>query len=373
MIILDKFKINGKLLKQLDYMILLVVVIIVLFGAINIFSATHVKYHYEFFRLQIGWLILGLLVVYTILLFDYSLIMNYASVIYWAMVALLVYNDITSKAINGASSWIKIGSRAIEPGEFAKLAMTLMLAKKLNDMEGNINNVKNFFVLMFYAVLPMTLIVIQPDMGLTMVSFFIALGIFYVSGLNLKVILGGLTSIVVLVAAVWNSPLMQDYWKKRLTSFLDPKQDIIGAGMQLWQSQIAIGSGGILGKGFMKGTQIAAGYVPEAHTDFIFAVVNEEWGMIGSLVLLILYGIILCRIIRIAKESKDVFGSVMCVGIASSLLFSVLQNMGMTIGIMPVSGITLPFMSYGGSSMLTNFIAIGIILNVGMRKKKINF
>lgn len=373
MIILDKFKINSKLLRQLDYVIIIAVVAIVLFGSINIFSATHIKYHYDFFRLQIQWLILGLAVLYAILLFDYSLIMNYASVIYWAMVALLVYNDITSQAINGASTWIKLGSRAIEPGEFAKLAMAIMISKKLNDMEGNINNVKNFFTLTFYAVIPMTLIVIQPDMGLTMVSFFITLGIFYVAGLDLKVILGGLTGLVVLVAAVWNSPLMKPYWKVRLTSFLDPKQDIIGSGMQLWQSQVAIGSGGILGKGFLKGTQIAAGYVPEAHTDFIFSVVNEEWGMIGSLVLLLVYGIILWRIIRIAKEAKDVFGSVLCVGISSSLLFSVLQNMGMTIGIMPVSGITLPFMSYGGSSMLTNFIAIGIVLSVGMRKKKINF
>jgi rod shape determining protein RodA len=219
----------------------------------------------------------------------------------------------------------------------------------------------------------MALIVIQPDMGMTMVSFFTVLGIFYIAGLNSKVIVGGISGVIIAIAAVWNSPLMEVYWKQRLTSFLNPEADELGAGLQLISSLIGVGSGGILGKGFLNGTQIAGGFIPEAHTDFIFSVVGEEWGLVGAAVLLILYALLLYRFIKIARNSKDIFGMILCVGVISTTLFSILQNIGMTIGIMPITGITLPLMSYGGSSVLTNFMAIGLVLNVGMRKKKINF
>ncbi len=369
----EKLKINSKLLKELDFTAIIICIIIVLFGAINIYSATRLKFGIYYFKLQFFWLIIGLGLLYFILLFDYSLIMNYASVIYWASIVFLIINDTMGSVTNGARSWISLGSRGIQPSEFAKIGMIIMLAKKLEDMEGNINNIKNFFILCFYALLPMALIVIQPDMGMTMVCFFIVLGIFYIAGLNSKVILWGLGAVVVLIAVVWNSPLMAPYWKVRLTSFLNPEADELGAGLQLISSMTGIGSGGILGKGFLKGTQIAGGFVPEAHTDFIFSVVGEEWGMIGAIILLIVYGFLIIRFIRISIYSKDIFGTILCTGVISSFLFSIVQNIGMTIGIMPITGITLPLMSYGGSSILTNFIAIGLVLNVGMRKKKINF
>jgi len=141
----------------------------------------------------------------------------------------------------------------------------------------------------------------------------------------------------------------------------------------LTQSLIGIGSGGVLGKGFRKGTQTALSFIPEAHTDFVFAVVGEEWGLVGAVILLILYGVLIYRFIKIAKTSKDWFGSIVCVGVISTFLFSLIQNIGMTIGMMPVTGITLPLMSYGGSSILSSFMAIGLVLNVCMRRKKINF
>jgi rod shape determining protein RodA len=311
--------------------------------------------------------------MYIILLFDYSIIMNYAGLIYWSSIGLLLVNDTLGKVANGARSWIALGNRGIQPSEFAKIAMIIMLAKKLEDMEGNINDIKSFFILMFYALLPMGLIVIQPDMGMTMVSFFTVLGIFYIAGLNSKVIVGGMSAVTVAVAAIWNSPLMEVYWKTRLTSFLNPEADELGAGLQLISSLIGVGSGGILGKGFLNGTQIAGGFIPEAHTDFIFSVVGEEWGLIGAAVLLLLYALLLYRFIKISMNSKDIFGMILCAGVIATTLFSILQNIGMTIGIMPITGITLPLMSYGGSSVLTNFMAIGLVLNVGMRKKKINF
>jgi rod shape determining protein RodA len=369
----EKLKINGKLLKELDFTAIVIAIIIVLFGAINIYSATRLKFGISYFKLQVAWLFIGLGLLYFILLFDYALVANYAGLIYWSSIIFLVINDTMGSVTNGARSWISLGSRGIQPSEFAKIAMIIMLAKKLDDMEGNINNIKNFFILCFYALLPMALIVIQPDMGMTMICFFIVLGIFYIAGLNSRVILWGLASVVVLIGIIWNSPLMAHYWKVRLTSFLNPEADELGSGLQLLASMTGIGSGGILGKGFLKGTQIAGGFVPEAHTDFIFSVVGEEWGMIGAMALLIIYGVLILRFIRISIYSKDIFGSILCTGVIASYMFSIVQNIGMTIGIMPITGITLPLMSYGGSSILTNFMAIGLVLNVGMRKKKINF
>lgn len=366
--IFNKLNLNKKLFKYLEFDVLIACAALVLYGAINIYSAIGMSY----FKLQVMWLFVGLAAVFCIILVDYAIIANYASVFYWGSVVLLFLNDfVLGTTTNGATGWIKIGSRAIQPAEFAKIGMIIMLAKLLEDMGGEINNFKNFMKLCIYAAIPMVLILIQPDMGMTMVCFFVVLGIFFIAGLDLRVIIGGLSSIVVAIVIVWNSSLMPTYWKGRLTSFLNPEKYVSDYGLQLYQSLIGIGSGGINGVGFGKGSQFR--FVPESHTDFIFAVIGEEWGMIGGILLLILYGYLIIKFIKIAKNSKDIFGKIICIGITSSFLFSIIQNMGMTIGIMPITGITLPFVSYGGSSMLTNFLGIGLILNVAMRKKKINF
>jgi rod shape determining protein RodA len=369
--ILQNLKLNKKLLRELDYSAIIFAICIVIFGCINIYSAMGKEYGIYYPKKQIIFMILGLIAVYGILIFDYILIENYAVLIYWAGVILLIINRFFGSVTKGANSWIKFGGMSIQPSEFAKIGMIIMLAKKLNDMEGKINEPKNLFQLIFYAAVPMILIVTQPDMGMTMVSFFIVLGIFYCIGLDSKVIIGGLTTLVLLIVGVWNSPIMKTYWKGRLTSFMNPEQYELTYGLQVIQSKIAIGSGQIFGKGFGKGLQFIN--VPENHTDFIFAVLGEEWGLIGALLLLFLYGMLIYRLIRIAKNSKDVFGTVICVGFISNLLFSIMQNIGMTMGLMPITGITLPFMSYGGSSLLTSFMSLGLVLSVGMRKKKINF
>lgn len=368
---LEKLKINKKIFRYLEYDILIACSMLVCFGAINIYSATKRFAGVSFLKLQLAWLVVGLVTVGIILLFDYLIIANYASIFYWLSIGLLLLNQVAGSTINGAKGWIKIGNRAIQPAEFARIATIIILAKKLDDMEGKINNPKNFFILCFYAVIPMILIVIQPDMGMTMVCFFVVLGIFFAAGLNLRVIIGGLTSLVMLVVVIWNSPLMKTYWKGRLVSFLNPEQYSSDYGLQLIQSMIGIGSGGVSGLGYGKGSQFK--FVPESHTDFIFSVIGEEWGMFGAIFLLVLYGYIIIKFIHIAKNSKDIFGSMICVGLTASFMFSIIQNIGMTIGIMPITGITLPFVSYGGSSILTNFIGVGLVLNVSMRRKKINF
>jgi rod shape determining protein RodA len=373
--IFDKLTLDRKLIRELDLKTLIAIIAIVIFGAVNIYSATSIKSGTHYVRNQLIWLVIGLVVTYVILCFDYSILENYATVFYWASIVLLIINDTIFKnsVVNGAASWIRIGSVGIQPSEFAKLAMIIMLSKKLSDMNLEINNLKNFLTLAGYALLPMALIVIQPDMGMTMVCFFIVLGIFFVAGLDLKIIGGGFAGVAAFIALIWNLSIMPTYWKNRLVSFINPEADELGSGLQLLQSQIGIGSGEVFGKGFLKGTQVSGGFIPEAHTDFIFSVVGEEWGFIGAMILVFVYGYIILRFIIIARTSKDIFGSMLTVGIVSSLLFSLLQNIGMTIGLMPITGITLPFMSYGGSSMLTNFMAVAIVLNIGMRRKKINF
>lgn len=172
---------------------------------------------------------------------------------------------------------------------------------------------------------------------------------------------------------MWQFNLLKTYQLTRITSFLDPKNSSTDSTLQVDNSILAIGSGGLLGKGFLKSTQVSGGFIPEAHTDMIFSIVGEEWGLVGAGLLLILYIIMLMKILIISKQSKDMLGKLICVGYFSALTFSIYQNIGMTIRRAPVAGITLPFMSYGGSSILTNFIILALILNVGMRKKKMNF
>lgn len=370
---MNKFLINIRLLKQLDFIMVITAILITTFGIMNIYSVTYSNLGFYYAKLQFLWLIIGLIIVYFILVIDYNSLGRYSKLIYWSGVALLLFNDVTSKAVKGASSWIRIGSRAIEPGEFVKFGLILIIAKKLDDMEGDINNPKNFIILSLYAGIPMFLILIQPNLGMTLICFFITLGMYFISDLNLKILKIGFLSAVPLSLIIWFGGILKTYQKDRILVFLNPDAYQQGAGFQLMQSIISIGSGGLYGDGFLKGVHASSGYIPEVHTDFIFAIVGEEWGLLGSIFLLVLYGILICRMIKIAKNSKDIMGRLICVGTASGFLFSVFQNIGMTIGLMPVAGITLPFMSYGGSSILVNFMSLGLVLNVGMRKNKIIF
>ncbi|CDM70360.1 rod shape-determining protein rodA [Clostridium bornimense] len=377
--ILSNLKINKKLISELDFTTLMIAVAIVIFGVLNIYSATYNKtldgvlIGFRYSKLQLMWLVIGLIVVYCILTIDYSFFKNYAYVIYGTSIILLLINKFIGTESKGAQSWIKIGSFAIQPSEFAKLAIIIIVAKKIEDMGGKIDSFKKLLIIFIYAIIPTSLVIIQPDMGMSMVIFFTVLGMVIVGKLDWKIIGGGFLLLFISIAVVWNSGLIQPYQKERIMTFIDPSRDPLGKGYHVIQSKIAIGSGGFTGSGYKNGSQTKGGFIPEAWTDFIFSVVGEEWGFIGSFGLLMLYGIMIFRMINIAKESKDVFGSILVAGVTGSMLFSILENMGMSIGLMPITGITLPFMSYGGSSMLVYFMSLALVLNVGMRHKKINF
>lgn len=374
---LKKLKMDTKLFKEIDFSILFATIFIVLFGIINIYSTTKLTYGSFFAEKQLIWFLSSLIVLYLILLWDYNLLESFVPIVYWISVVLLIYTKFKGATINGATGWIRIGGFSMQASELAKLGIILMLAKKLQEMDLKINNLKNFMILAMYIIIPVGLIVIQPDMGMTMVCFFIVLGIFFCAGLDMKIIGGGLFSLVLGIIVLWNSGLIEDYQKRRLTSFLNPEADELGAGLQLVQSMIGIGSGGFFGSGLNltqgSSSSYVSQFVPESQTDFIFAVIGEHWGTIGAIVLLVLYGILIYRFIVTARQAKDIFGSVICVGLSSYFLFAILQNIGMTIGLMPITGITLPLVSYGGSSLLTTVVSIALIMNIGMRKKKINF
>lgn len=366
---------DRKDLKELDFGMLLSAIAILVFGVFNIYTATSGYYA----RLQLFWLLLSLGVVYVILLMDYRQVYKIVDVLYWIVVILLVFVLFTSK-VKGASGWFSIGSRGLQPAEFAKLTTMLMVGKQLQKVDGNLNNLKNFFQVTVYAAIPVILMLLQPEMGITMITFFIVLGIYYVMGLSMKVILAGFGFIGLSMLVVLKTNFLPSHWSDRLTSFLFNEGSELGINYQLSRSVISIGSGKVSGKfdfsqflsDMANQTQSSTQFfnrVPENHTDFIFSVLAENFGLIGGVTLLILYGILLYRMIRVARKTEDIFGRCIAVGVFSSFLFSILQNIGMTMGIMPISGITLPLVSYGGSSVLTTFIAIGMVLNVGMKKK----
>ena len=374
-----QFKLDMRLIKEIDKTLLISLILLILYGTLNIYLCTKGQYNLYYVKTQAGWFVLSMFALYIFMAVDYTIIFNYVPIFYWGSVVLLLLAMIPGigMVVNGARGWINIGIGNIQPAEFAKLGIILMLAKKLDDMEGKINEVKNFFILVFYSVVPVLFILRQPDMGMSMVCFFIVLGIFYTIGLDIKIIGGGLMSLVLAIIIVWNSGLIESYQKARVTSFLNPAADDAKTGYHLTQSLIAIGSGGILGNRPSLNVDGSTGYaaqnVPEVETDFIFAAIAEQWGFLGASLLVVLYGFLIYKMISIARTSKDIFGSVICVGIVSYFLFAILQNIGMTIGLMPITGITLPLISYGGSSLLTTVISVGLVINVGMRRKKIYF
>ncbi|WP_195986317.1 rod shape-determining protein RodA [Clostridium sp. D53t1_180928_C8] len=378
MIPLSKFKMNLKSLKKVDKLMFISIVLITMFGIINIYLAKKAATGGMLFPVkQSVFFIASIVLLYFILAIDYSIIKAFTPIFYWTSIALLVLVLIIGSTINGAQGWIRLGPLSFQPAELAKIATVMMMGKKLEDMDGEINNFKNFFILAFYAIIPAGLIVIQPDMGMTMVLFFMVLGVFFIGGLDKRIIIGGLGALIVGIVLVWNSGLIQDYQKRRITSFRNPETDTSGSGYHLRQSLIAIGSGGFFGtlnSLANDGTSgYASQYVPEIQTDFIFSQVCQQWGTFGAICLLTLYGILISRMINIARTAKDIFGTMLATGMVAYFLFAIWQNIGMTIGLMPITGITLPLVSYGGSSLATTIISLGLVLNIGMRRTKLNF
>lgn len=378
---IKRYRIDFRMMRDIDRGLLISTIALILFGILNIYLCTKGSLDnispFFFAKKQFMWFIISMVVLYLFVVVDYKVIYRYVPVFYWVSVALLVLVLVLNVQINGAKGWINLGFMQIQPAELAKFAIILQVSKLMDEMDWEINNIKNFVKIALFAGLPMGLIAAQPDMGMTMVCFFIVLGMLFIGGLDRRIIIGGILIAFVSVFLLWNTTLIKPHQKARLLEFMSPDTEDSTQGYQLSQSMIGIGSGGLIGNINSFDPDVAPGYtgthVPEIQTDFIFSAIGEQWGFLGALVLLGLYIVQISRMIFISKNTEDRFGSLICVGMISYFLFAITQNIGMTIGLMPITGITLPLISYGGSSLLTTTMAVALVLNVGMRKRKIHF
>ncbi len=367
---------DKKLIRNLDFTLIIVCLAIIIFGLVIISSATHVTQAnradpFGKVERQIISVIIGSLLVGFILRLSYNDLGRYSRWFYLANIIILVIVEIKCKIAGGAQSWIEIGPLVIQPSEFAKISIIITFADYLSKRQGQLQNLTNLFGSFVHVGIPMFLILLQPDLGTAMVFMAIMLGMLFIGGANPWHLIGLITTGGAAGFGVLYAHLkyglkitLEAYQVKRLTIFLDPYSDPAGAGYHVIQSQIAIGSGGLTGKGLFKGMQNQLNFLPAQHTDFIFSVVGEELGFIGATILLLLFLVVLYRGIRIAAQAKDTFGTLLVTGVVSMIAFHLLINIGMTVSIMPITGIPLPFFSYGGSSMMTNMIAIGLVLNV---------
>jgi rod shape determining protein RodA len=325
-------------------------------------------YDLSTFRRQLVFIGMGVATMILVSLVDYRRIRDWSWLPYIAVLGMLVA-VLTSLGAErrGTQAWFQIGEFQLQPAELAKVVGILIVAALLAGPEPPLA-ARWVGVTLFALGLPMGLILLQPDVGTALVFVVIAMGMLLVAGAKLRHLVV-LTAVgVIAVIAVFNSDVLEDYQRDRLTTFLDQDSDLGKETYNLNQSKIAIGSGGTTGKGLFEGTQTRLGNVPEQHTDFIFAALGEELGFLGCATVLGLFWLLAWRIWRTAQGARDRFGMLLCVGVLAMLVFQIFQNVGMTMGIMPITGIPLPFMSYGGSSTITAWACLGLVANVHMRR-----
>jgi rod shape determining protein RodA len=314
---------------------------------------------------------LGSVVVLLAASFDYRFLKVYASLIYAAsLVLLILVRSPLGTTVKGSQRWFQLFGFQFAPSEVAKLALIIMLATFLSELRSGDLTLQEVFRATAIAAVPGVLVFLQPDLGTSIVLVTILVGVLVVAGARARYLGILALTAVVLIFGAFQMGLVRDYQVNRLTSFLDPQNDPLRTGYNRKQAEIAIGSGGLFGVGYLRGTQTNLDFVPEQHTDFIFTVVGEEFGFAGAFTLLVMFAVLIWRAFRIALLSKDPFGTYVAAGIGSYLAIQAFVNIGMTLGIMPITGIPLPFVSYGGSALLTNSAAVGLLLNIHMRRLK---
>lgn len=370
---MDKIKKNN--LKNPDYILIFLTLVCTIFGCIMIGSA--VKSYdngAKFVVIQSVAAFSGMIAAIIICVINYERYTDFTGFIYGVCILLLVAVLIigTGREDTGSKSWIRFGPVGIQPSEIVKIGFIITFSHLCAKYGEDLNKAKNMIKLCLHATVLLGLIMLQPDFGTTMVFIVIFVGILFAAHISYKYIIASSITVIAAIPIIWNF-FLADYQKNRIRVLFNPESDPLNTGYHVMQSKIAIGSGGILGKGLGQGTQTQLDYLPVKHTDFIYSVIGEELGIIGSVtVLILLFGIVL-RCLYVAKKSKDKFGSYICVGVSCMFLAHIFENIGMCIGIMPVTGIPLPFFSYGGSSIITNMMAVGLVLSVSLRKDKINF
>lgn len=357
----------ARITENLDWGVIVTTFFLLVIGLLCVYSATSASGSGIFFR-QLLWISIGTFFLIVAFAVDYRTLMYSAWPLYGAVLLALVLVLVIGREISGARRWLVFyGPLRMQPSELAKVFVVIWVAywaeKKKHIL---VHGMRELVFPTVVVLVPVALILLQPDLGTAGIVSFIAAAMFLMLGIRRSTLLTVSGLFVAGLPFLWLS--LKDYQRARILTFLDPSRDPLGSGYHAIQSKIAVGSGGLVGKGFLHGSQTQLRFLPEHHTDFIFSVVAEEWGFIGSGILLFLYMMLITRIITVGLKAKDRFGALLCFGIAAYLTLHVFINISMAVGIFPVVGVPLPFISYGGSFMVINMICIGIVLNVAWRR-----
>ena len=347
--------------RDFDWGLFLVAILLSVVGLIEIYSST-MNMESDFVYRQFTWVALGAVLAFFVAAIDYRVLAENVIWIYLGTILLLVGVLLFGQTVAGSKSWFGIGSLGLQPSEVAKIVTVLALSRYLAGVKNQYLNFTQVLKAAAICLVPALLIVIQPDLGTSLTFVPIVVFGLFVRGLKPIAMVAGFLIIVLMLPVAWFA--MEDYQKDRLITFLQPETDPLGSGYQVIQSKIAIGSGGLFGKGLFEGSQNQLGFLPTRHTDFIFSVIAEEMGFLGVFITLGLLLILTLRAIAPTRNPRDTLGLFIVVGVVSIFVFHILVNVGMVIGFMPITGIPLPFVSYGGSSVLTAFIGLGLILSV---------
>lgn len=361
---------DRRLLQYFDWGLLGLAILIGCSGLLVLYSAVTAETpapQMTIFYKQLIWFSAALIAMVVSFSFNYKLLDRWGQIIYIGCIFLLVWVLIFGKSAGGSRRWLALGPISVQPSELAKIAIMIVLARYFSkDAHIRGFTLRELFRPAILTFIPFILILKQPDLGTAGLLLLIAGSITVFVKIERRSFIYLLVSSAAVVPMVWF--LLKDYQKRRILVFLDPDLDPLGAGYHIIQSKIAIGSGMISGKGFLEGTQNALSFLPEEHTDFIFSVLAEEWGFVGSVIVVLLFLMLIFWGLNIAQGCREPFGTILVVGVTSMFFWQVIINIGMTMGLMPVVGVPLPFVSYGGSSVLTTAIGIGLLMNVSMRR-----
>jgi rod shape determining protein RodA len=362
--------IDRRLLTNIDWMLTGLVVGICLLGILNIYSATtpYKIVATPYYIKQLYWLLVGMFIALTVCSIDYHILEDFSYWLYGLVIILLVAVLVVGRRSMGATRWLNLGLFNAQPSELMKVVIIITFARFFNNFQsvGSLT-VRDMLLPLGILVVPAILIMKQPDLGTAILVILIALSMTVYRGLRWSTIV---TFVLVTIPMAWLGwgYFLRPYQKNRILDFLNPERSRLGSGYHIIQSKIAVGSGGFIGKGFVKGTQSQLRFLPEQHTDFAFSVFAEEWGFIGCMVLILLYLVLVLWGLNIARRCNDRFGALLAVGVTSMLFWHIVINMGMVIGLFPVVGVPMPFFSYGGTSMITSMVGIGILQNISMRR-----
>jgi rod shape determining protein RodA len=363
-------KFDRRLLINFDWILLLLVLAISLIGLVNIYSSGVNRAYsgQDFIYLkQVQWIVVGLIFMVMAFSIDYRWISRHSYLIFAFSILLLLVVFFYGYATRGSQRWILIGGFTFQPSELVKLTLILALARYYDDHRViKSYRLRELIIPALIVLVPFLLILKQPDLGTALVLFIIFCSMTLFIGVQWKSLAGAAFAGFLLLPMGWF--FLKDYQKERIITFFNPDSDPLGAGYHVIQSIIAIGSGGIAGKGFLQGTQTQLRFLPERHTDFVFSVFAEEWGFLGGIFLLLLFMALILWGLKIALHSRDLNGTLISVGITALIFWEVFINIGMVLGMLPVVGIPLPFLSYGGSSMVILMTGIGLLMNVSMRR-----